>query len=174
MKQITNGYVGNRVLKLNVGFMLAAGPGHTHDTEFDVPAVRVADDVFLAYLRGKLRLSRTKEGILAQGDLHLGTQDECYRCLDPIERDLLVNVEELYAYPNPNGSEFEIGEDAILDLTPLLRAEAIIADSRGELCKPDCKGICPVCGANRNHEECTCDAPIDPRFAKLQQLLDQK
>jgi uncharacterized protein len=166
--------VANRVLKLNIGFLLAAGPGHTHETEFDVPALRVAEDVYLAYLRGKLRLSRTKEGILAQGDLHLGTQDECYRCLDPIARDLLISIEELYAYPNPNGSEFEIGEDGILDLTPLLRAEAIIADSRGELCKTDCKGICPVCGANRNHEECTCEEPIDPRFAKLQELLDPK
>ena len=53
-------------MKLNVGFLLSAGPGHIHDTAFDVPAIRVADDVDLAYMRGTLRLSRTKEGILVK------------------------------------------------------------------------------------------------------------
>jgi uncharacterized protein len=172
VKQAVNGYVSDRVFKLNVGFLLATGAGHSHETAFDVPRVRLDDDVDLDYVRGELVLSRTKEGILVQGTLHLGVDDECYRCLRPVHRDMEIDVEELYAYPHPNGAEYIIGEDAILDLTPLLRAEAIIADAHGVLCQPDCKGLCATCGANLNEGECECEPEIDPRFAKLKALLN--
>lgn len=174
MKQFTNGFIGNRVLKLNVGFLLTSGPGHIHETEFDVPALRVAEDVDLRYLRGPLRLSRTKEGILVQGQLKAGVTDECYRCLDPVEHELTLDLEELYAYPNPHNAEFSLNDDGILDLSPLIRAEALLADAGGALCREDCQGLCPDCGANRNREVCSCaDDVIDPRLAKLKQLLDR-
>ncbi|MCK6577015.1 MAG: DUF177 domain-containing protein [Anaerolineae bacterium] len=174
MKQYANGYIGNRVLKLNVGFLLADGPGHSHETSFDVPAIRVAEDVDLAYLRGPLRLSRTKEGILVQGQLHVGIEEECYRCLDATLVDHVIAVEELYQYPRSVDAEYGIDEDAVVDLAPLIRAEAIIADSHGVLCRPDCKGLCPNCGTNWNHGVCTCaDDEIDPRFAKLKELLER-
>lgn len=174
MKQFTNGYISNRVLKLNVGFLLSAGPGHNHETAFDVPAIRVADDVDLAYIRGPLRLSRTKEGILVQGTLHLGVEDECYRCLDAVLRDVAIDLEELYNYPAPRDTEFSLSDDGILDLSPLLRAEALIAADRGVLCRPDCKGLCPECGANFNETTCTCaEKGVDPRLADLKHLLDR-
>lgn len=174
VKQFANGYVSNRVLKLNVGFLLGAGPGHFHETAFDVPAIRVADDVDLAYVRGPLVLSRTKEGILVQGTLHLGIEDECYRCTDPVLRDVEVEIEELYNYPLPKDTEFSLNDDGILDLAPLLRAEVLIEDSRGALCRPDCKGLCPECGTNWNYATCTCaENNIDPRLAKLKQLTNR-
>lgn len=175
MKQYANGYVSNRVLKLNVGFLLADGPGHSHDTAFDVPAVRVADDLDLAFMRGPLRLSRTKEGILVQGQLEVGVEDECYRCLEPVLSTVPITLEELYSSPPSHGSEFGIGDDAILDLAPLVRAEVLIATAGGVLCRPDCKGLCPECGANLNQAPCHCaDDMVDPRLAKLKELLDAK
>jgi len=174
VKQHANGYVSNRVLKLNVGFILSAGPGYAHETSFDVPPVRVADDVDLTYIRGDLRLSRTKEGVLVQGSLQVGVEGECYRCLDPIDQDVVIDIEELYTYPSSKAAEFSIGDDAILDLAPLLRAETLIADSRGGLCKSDCKGLCPECGVNLNREPNHAhEDDIDPRLAKLKQLLDR-
>jgi len=174
VKQHANGYVSNRVLKLNVGFILSAGPGYAHETSFDAPMVRVADDVDLTYIRGNLRLSRTKEGVLVQGSLHVGIDDECYRCLDPINQSVTIDIEELYTYPPSKAAEFSVGEDAILDLAPLLRAETLIADARGGLCKPDCQGLCPECGANLNRElNHAHEDDIDPRLAKLKQLLDR-
>jgi len=174
VKQFANGYIANRVLKLNIGFLLGAGPGHSHDTSFDVPAIRVADDVDLAYVRGQVRLSRTKEGVLVQGELHLGVEDECYRCLDPMQRDVVITLEELYNYPLPKESEFSLSDDGILDLAPLIRAEALIEDARGALCRPDCKGLCPECGANWNYTTCACaEKQNDSRFAGLRELLDR-
>jgi uncharacterized protein len=176
VKQHSNGYVSNRVLKLNVGFLLAAGPGHSHETAFDVPRVRVSDDVELEYIRGPLRLSRTKEGILVQGHLHIGLLDQCYRCLEDVEHESVITVEELYTtQPASGASEFNVLDDAILDLAPLLRAEAIIADSQGVLCQPDCRGLCLECGTNLNREDCNCEQDdLDPRFAVLKKLLNNQ
>jgi uncharacterized protein len=174
MKKHTNGYVSNRVLKFNVGFLLATGARNQHQTTFDVPVVRVDDDVDLEYLRGTLRLSRTKEGILTQGTLHAGLAAECARCLDDILRDLPIEIEELYAHPASITSEFSIDEDGNLDLVPLLRAEVLIADEQGALCRPDCQGLCMECGTNLNHERCACgEDDIDPRFAALKMLRDE-
>jgi uncharacterized protein len=166
-------YVSNRVLKLNVGFLINDGPAHSQDSEFDVPHVRVADDLTLTHLKGPIRLSRTSEGILIQGKLQVGVEAECYRCLDPVHQDLLVDVEELYTYPVRAGVEFCVHEDGILDLGPLLRAEVLIETSRGVLCREDCQGLCPECGANRNHTACRCaEDSIDPRLAQLKELFD--
>lgn len=169
-----NNYVSNRVLKLNVGFLLNDGPAHSHDTTFDVPAIRVADDLYVRYIRGPLRLSRTKEGILVQGSLHVGLEGECYRCLETVLADVIINIEELYGYPVPKGSEFAVHDDGILDIAPLLRAEVLIIAARGLLCRSDCKGLCPECGTNLNTGSCTCSADsIDPRLDDLKHLLDR-
>ena len=173
MKHSSNSYVSNRVLKLNVGFLLADGPSHNHDTAFDVPTLRVAEDLTLEYLRGPVRLSRTKEGILVQGQLEVGLTDECVRCLDPVSKVIPIHIEELFTYPPSSSAEFSIKEDAILDLGPLVRAEALIVLSRGSLCRPDCKGLCPNCGANLNDSACDCASDeIDPRLAQLREMLD--
>ena len=41
------------------------------------------------------------------------------------------------------------------------------------LCSPDCKGLCPGCGADLNREPCRCKKEVDPRLAKLAQLLEE-
>lgn len=167
-------YVSNRVLKLNVGFLINDGPAHSQDTTFDVPAIRVASDLDLEYIKGPIRLSRNKEGILVQGELKVGIKGECYRCLDPIEQEFHIEIEELYTYPVSVGVEFCVHEDGILDLAPLLRAEVLILTTRGMLCRADCKGLCPECGINRNRATCTCELDsVDPRLAQLKQLLDR-
>lgn len=174
MSNSTNGYISSRVLKLNVGFLLTSGPGHSHDSQIDFPRVYVSEDLTLNYVHGPLRLSRTKEGILLQARLETSAPDECYRCLDSIDHVLTLELEELYA--NHAGLEeaaFRIQDDAILDMGPLLREEVLIGKSRRTLCREDCRGLCPQCGANLNHVTCSCEVDeIDPRMAELKRLLD--
>ncbi len=166
-------YVHSRVLKINVGFLLGAGSGSHHETTFDVPTIRVADDLTLDYVRGPLRLSRTTSGILVQGNLEVGITGECYRCLDPVSKNVVITVEELFAYPDPRAAEFFIPDDANLDLAPLLRAEVLIATANSMLCKPDCKGLCPECSTNLNHMTCNCAIEsVDPRLAGLRRFLE--
>lgn len=175
MSKANSGHLNKRVLKLNVGFLLSDGPGNSKDVQLDITdPVKVADDLIVNSVMGKLRLSRNKEGILAQSELHVGVDRQCSRCVDEFEDDIVVRVEELYAHPRPMAdTEFYIGQDAQLDLAPLLRAEVLIELTHKRLCHPDCKGLCPVCGVNLNHESCDCDTDfIDPRLAKLKELLD--
>lgn len=173
MKDDHKSYVSNRVLKINAGFLLTAGPGTSHDTAFDVPRVRAADDLMLDYVRGPLRLSRTAAGILVQGQLDTLVDDECYRCLEPLQHPVTVHIEELYTYPPSSAAEFSIPEDGNLDLAPLLRAEVLMAlTSERLLCRPDCKGLCLECGANLNHTTCQCALDdVDPRLAGLAKYL---
>ncbi len=172
MKQLENGFVPNRVLKINVGFLITGGPGASSDSVLDLPPVRVAEDLDVYYVRGPIRLSRTHEGMLVQAELRVGVEDECGRCLDPVRTEIPITVTELYAYPPRSTSEFSISDDMNLDLAPLIRSEVYISNATGVLCKPDCKGLCPECGTNWNHATCTCNEDlIDPRLAALKKYL---
>ena len=169
-----NGYVSNRVLKIQVGFLLNEGVGQSRDTEFDVPWMRVSNDLMLNYLRGVLHLSRTSRGILVQGTLKTSLQGECARCLSDMSVNLDIPIEELFVYPPEAYAEFTLTDDGILDLAPLLREEIILDTPIGVLCKPDCAGLCPVCGGNLNQTLCECEREdVDPRFAALKRLKDE-
>ncbi len=170
----TSRLLNPRVLRLNVGDITGAGPGYRQEASLDIPALRVSGDLVLAFLRGPFRLSRTREGVLLQGELQAGLRGECDRCLTPILAELPLQLEELYSYPVASSVEFSIGEDGMLDLAPLLRAEVLIASASGLFCKADCRGLCPRCGASLNEGDCGCELEdVDPRLAALRQLLDE-
>lgn len=57
-----------------------------------------------------------------------------------------------------------------VDLEPLLREQFVLAVPYAPLCREDCKGLCPQCGIDRNTGTCSCQKPIDPRFAGLAAL----
>ncbi|MCA9915479.1 MAG: hypothetical protein KC496_19130, partial [Anaerolineae bacterium] len=74
--------LSNRVLKLNVGFLLSLGPGNIRDVPFEIEdTVQIADDLDANSIAGSLRLSRTKEGLLVQTHLVVTVDRECARCL---------------------------------------------------------------------------------------------
>lgn len=174
MKENVQGYMNSRVLKLNVGYLLASGSGYSRDSYLDLPPTRVADDLNIEYLRGDLRLSRTKEGILLQAQLEVSVKAQCYRCLTEVNHPIHLDLEELYTTSTVGDVEFVIDEGGILDLAPLLRAETLIEGEHRILCQTDCKGICAICGTNKNVASCQCDSQdIDPRLAALKQLLDE-
>jgi uncharacterized protein len=60
--------------------------------------------------------------------------------------------------------------DEAIDLGPLVH-EAILGElPMAPLCRDDCQGLCASCGVNRNEEQCSCVAPLDPRWASLDVL----
>ena len=84
----------------------------------------------------------------------------CDRCLTQATKNLTHEFAEEF-------DKSEAVEDFI-DVTELLRDELIAAQPMKNLCKADCKGLCPVCGANLNDGDCECDKFIvDPRLAAL-------
>ena len=60
----------------------------------------------------------------------------------------------------------------VIDLGEVMREQFFLALPMKPLCRPECKGLCPICGANRNRQECGCrEEWVDPRLAGLKNLL---
>ncbi len=166
-------FINSRILKFNVGYLLAETAGYQRVIDIDLPRVRVADDLELDFLRGSLRLSRNSRGILVQARLETHILTECARCLDLVFCPVDLEIEELYVYPPSPETMYCVEETGILDLAPLLREEAILSIPMGVLCRPDCAGLCPQCGQNWNEGTCNCEQDdIDPRFAILRAHLE--
>ena len=103
----------------------------------------------------------------------------CARCIEPVEIPLAAEFDLIF---RPLGADTDAPERSItapeteigyyqrdsLALEDVLREQVLLALPVRTLCKPDCKGLCPRCGANRNLQNCTCDAgPSDPRWEAL-------
>ena len=164
----------SRILRLNVGFLLKEGIGFSRDFTFEVPNVRLADDLVVTNLVGVVNFPRTPQGLYAQGTLQAQIPAECVRCLSPFEQAVSSQITELYHYPPENAPEgaLKVDDDVHLDLTPLVREDMLLSMPMHALCRPDCKGLCAECGQNLNDGPCGCrPEALDPRLAPLQQLL---
>ena len=107
----------------------------------------------------------------------VGTVDTCRsfvcdRCLAEGAREITLDFSEDYAKtPGETDEAVRYDGDAIM-LDDLVRDTLLVAEPLRELCKSDCKGLCPVCGQNLNEGTCSCDTFIaDPRLAALESLL---
>jgi uncharacterized protein len=94
---------------------------------------------------------------------------ECRRCLAPASGVLELPVRELYTEDGDGDETYPLADDEV-DLEPLVRDAVLLELPRAPLCRPNCLGLCPTCGANRNEEACGCEAPRDPRWGALDVL----
>ncbi len=118
----------------------------------------------------ELRLESVVEGVLVTGAAEVTLAGQCGRCLEPISFDEEIDLQELYLYPDkePDDEEASRLEDDLLDLEPLLRDTVVLDLPYTSLCRPDCAGLCPDCGANLNADpDHAHDDRIDPRWAGL-------
>lgn len=100
----------------------------------------------------------------------------CDRCAAEFELEKNVPLavplaSELQDEENP---DYFLLDGTELDIDELLETCFILDMDSRLLCRPDCRGLCPVCGANLNDGPCACKPEPDPRLAVLEQLLDDK
>jgi uncharacterized protein len=116
--------------------------------------------------------------IRVKGRVAVEMEADCDRCLDPARFPLDSDFELFYrpvteGYGeekalDPGESEMGFYEGEGLDLKDVLREYVHLTLPMQRLCKENCKGICPVCGQNRNQKECQCQsAATDDRWAAL-------
>lgn len=108
---------------------------------------------------------------VATSNLHL----HCDSCGKAFERVLEVPVQRMLAssLENEEDDEIILLNGSVLELDPVMTDELIFAIDTKNLCREDCKGRCPKCGANLNEGPCTCKPEIDSRWAVLAKLLEQ-
>ncbi len=162
-------------LRLNVGFLISAAIGTNRDFTFDYERMQLGDDLILSDFVGTARFSRTPQGLLLQADFRGRVVLECVRCLTPYEQALAWEFTDLYAFDRRSITESNllVPETGQIDLAPLLREYAFLEFPISPICRPDCKGLCPVCGANLNEGDCghARSAPDSP-FAAFKELFD--
>jgi uncharacterized protein len=163
---------GTRALRLNTVELLRQ-PGLRREVETSVtPAdLDVADQRLTDHVDVSLVAESTVDGIVLTGTVSVRWVDECRRCLIRIDRIEAMEVDELYQDEVVDDDAFEIGRDA-LDLTSTVRDAVVLAlADPPPLCRADCAGICPVCGADRNATRCACDTEVrDERWSALEGL----
>ena len=127
-----------------------------------------------------LRLEAVVEGVLVSGTARVALAGECVRCLDPVGGELVVDLQELYAYPDraaedgdgPDGTDVDLRvEDERIDLEPALRDAVVLALPLAPVCRDDCPGLCPGCGVRLADDATHSHDATDPRWAALSGLL---
>lgn len=117
-----------------------------------------------------LRLESVVEGVLVTGTAVVQLRGSCTRCLDEIASTEEVDIQELFCYPGKELDDDEarrIEADQI-DLEPVLRDAVVLDLPFTPLCRPDCAGLCPDCGASLNSDPNHSHAEaIDPRWSGL-------
>lgn len=90
----------------------------------------------------------------------------CDRCLVQSTESQIHNFNEEV--------EIQDVDDGFIDVTEMIRDTVMAAQPIKNLCKEDCKGLCPICGANLNENECNCDRfVVDPRLEALKNFLQE-
>ena len=109
-----------------------------------------------------LVLTNAGEGILATGLLTCHVKGTCDRCLEDAEFDVNAEVDEYYLFEEPQDmgededeADFSlVSADDTIELSDALLAALVMETPFVVLCREDCKGLCPVCGANLNEGDC--------------------
>jgi uncharacterized protein len=133
-----------------------------------------------APLGGSLLLGSVVEGILVSGAITGTWSVRCARCLTERTQPFSVEVSELFSRSDPDDPETDADDDdgyalveGSIDLDQLVRDAIGVEMPFAPLCRPDCLGLCPVCGGDRNRGECPGHDTTDPRFAVLADLFPE-
>jgi uncharacterized protein len=169
--------------EVNVAGLLGEGPGSHRDIVVRDLGLPLDDGLGLGRpVEGSVRLARTNRGLLVTGRLTASLAETCSRCLRDVEVPIEVEIDEealpsidlTSGLPVDTSADPEVvrlSDHHELDLEPLVREAISLAEPIAPLCRPDCPGLCAVCGgelAVGDHDHP--DAPIDPRLEVLRGL----
>ncbi len=145
------------------------------DVSLDPASIDVAHDRLTGDVTASIRLVALNDGIEASGSVSAPWATVCRRCLTEIEGVAVAEVEELYRpvrEDQPDDPEVVPIEGGQLDLAPVVRETILLELDTERLCRAECAGLCPVCGADRNETDCGCDTTVrDERWAALDDLV---
>jgi uncharacterized protein len=120
--------------------------------------------------RGRLvgTISKNADRLTLKGEVSAEGDFDCTRCLEVFQKEISAEVEiqflPMRLEPNegdPNVHTYDPVAASTVDILPDLRDALILAIPMKNLCRPDCKGLCQVCGKDRNKELCLCEAPAE-------------
>jgi uncharacterized protein len=116
-------------------------------------------------VRGRVQATEEDE-YLWRATIEARVAGECRRCLNPVEQDVSIDADVLFsadpdAADDPSVYALDASATA-LELGQAVREELVLAVSPFPLCRDDCAGLCPGCGADLNAGPCGCTASAEP------------
>ena len=160
-------------MQINVAQLLKEPVGAERSYKIDELTGNNDDD----HVNGEVCLTRTNLGILVTGEMTADIHGPCSRCLGPARMNVKFSIEDEYypiidinsgAHVKVEPDAFTIDHNHILDLDEAIRQYVIMATPAKLLCKPDCPGICPVCGHEFAKGDCKHrNKSYDHRWDKL-------
>jgi uncharacterized protein len=165
------------MIKVNLSSVTHAKSGFQYQTDLDLGHLHISD-LDLSFVRGHLTFLRVADGILLQGSIDTEVKTECTRCLTSYYAPITIEFEDFISLPGAELTQerpVRVTENGWADLFPLIREYAWLNLPVNAVCSPNCLGICPECGGNRNLGECICEEveKIDPRWQALKALMDR-
>ncbi len=159
-------------LRVSVTDLRRPGSARDVDVTASVPGLRsdAVEVVFDAPVHVGVHLERVSDGVVVRGEVDAAWQGLCSRCLRAVAGRVRVHVDELYETEPVEGETYRLGAE-FLDLEPLVRDALMLEMPHTPLCDPECRGLCPNCGTDRNTSSCDCETDeADPRWAALRSL----
>ena len=153
-------------------------------------SVVVTDDVDLSWYRHRgmapfkapVRLTaqaKSRAGVVSLDCTYRYTLElVCDRCLAPFSREITQEASHtvVRALENPedqDDEEYLPAPDGFVELDELATNDVIPELPSRSLCREDCKGLCPICGCDRNVTPCQCrQEEGDPRLAALDKFFE--
>jgi uncharacterized protein len=155
--------------------------------QFDVPGERLGRSELLSLSPARFsgRLRRAEPGFLLEGRLEFEGTVVCARCLRPVPFRRAGAVSWVFApahlrrLPAAADEELELAakdldivfyDDFTVPFDPLIEEQLQLEIPMRALCRDDCRGLCPMCGTDRNVAPCSCTPPTDDRWTALKAL----
>ena len=119
----------------------------------------------------RLRLESYAGGLRARGRVGAPWHGTCRRCSAAVTGVSDVAVAERFvSHRDPVDEEAYPIDGDVIDLRHLVRDAVLLDLPLAPLCRDDCRGLCPLCGTDRNEAACECQPATDPRWATLDEL----
>lgn len=115
-----------------------------------------------------------EERVSVRADVTATLVSRCVRCLGAVAMPIRADIDAVFARAeNPDDPDLYVFEASTIELTDSVRDALILELPIRILCKDDCKGLCPACGADRNTVSCACQegGEVANPFAALKEFL---
>jgi len=152
-------------MQINVAQLLKQAAGASRSYKID--ATLSFEELAEYHFQGEVELIRTEKRILVRGVFSGKSSLMGSRCLTffdypltfKIEEEFFPSIDVISGIPLPladDSTAFTVDEHHVLDLSEAIRQYGLLAVPMKPLCRPDCAGLCPQCGANLNQGACHC------------------